>query len=96
MYGPNPTVWTLFMFLHFFVAVVFIGFGAWAYSNLSLGNSYTVQVGVMILMAILWFVLYFAGRMGKHKGKDEMQLLCNFMKNVLEIESPMLKNCNQD
>ncbi|NNL16653.1 MAG: GTP-binding protein, partial [Flavobacteriaceae bacterium] len=33
LFGPNPTVWTMFMFLHFFVAVVFIGFAAWAYSN---------------------------------------------------------------
>jgi len=85
LFGPNPTVWTLFMFLHFFVAVVSIGFGAWAYSNWSLDNSYMVQVGVMILMIVLWFTLYFAGRMGKLKGKDEMHLLHNFMNTVLKL-----------
>ncbi len=85
LFGPNPTVWTMFMFLHFFVAVVFIGFGIWAYSNWSLDDSYIMQLFVMILMVILWFVLYFAGRLGKHKGKDEMHLLHDFMKKSLNI-----------
>ena len=85
LFGPNPTVWTLFMFLHFFVAVVFIGFGAWAYSNWSLENSYGIQLGVMVIMVVLWFVLYIAGRMGKHEGKDEMHLLHDFMRDTLRI-----------
>lgn len=85
LFGPNPTVWTMFMFLHFFVAVVFIGFGIWAYSNWSLDNSYIMQLFVMFLMVILWFVLYFAGRLGKHKGRDEMHLLHDFMKKSLNI-----------
>ena len=85
LFGPNPTVWTLFMFLHFFVAVVFIGFGAWAYANWSLESSYGIQIGVMVLMVVLWFVLYFAGRMGKSTGKDEMHLLHNFMNKTLKL-----------
>lgn len=85
LFGPNPTVWTMFMFLHFFVAVVFVGFGIWAYSNWSLDDSYIMQIFVMFLMVILWFALYFAGRLGKHKGKDEMYLLHDFMKKSLNI-----------
>ena len=85
LFGPNPTVWTLFMFLHFFVAVVFIGFGAWAYSNWSLENSYGIQIGVMVFMMVLWFVLYFAGRIGKATGKDEMHLLHDFMNKTLKL-----------
>jgi len=89
LFGPNPTVWTLFMFLHFFVAVIFIGFGVWAYSNWSLKNTYGMQVSVMILMIIIWFALYFAGRMGRLKGKDEMHELHDFMNNVLK-KSPKI------
>lgn len=84
LFGPSPTVWTLFVFLHFFVAVIFIGFGAWAYSNWSLKNPYGIQLGIMILMVALWFALYFAGRIGKHKGKDEMHLLYDFMNSILK------------
>ncbi len=86
LFGPNPTVWTMFMFLHFFVAVLFIGFLVWAYSNWSLENSYGIQLGVMILMIVLWFVLYFAGRMGKKSGMDEMHLLHHFMRDTLRSE----------
>lgn len=85
LFGPNPTIWTMFMFLHFFVAVVFIGFGAWAYSNWSLETPFGLQIGVMILMVILWFALYFTGRLGKRKGKGEMHQLYGFMKDVLNI-----------
>jgi hypothetical protein len=85
LFGPNPTVWSLFMFLHFFVAVIFIGFGVWAYSNWSLKNPYGMQVSVMFLMVLVWFLLYFAGRMGRLKGKDEMHLLHDFMNHVLKL-----------
>ncbi len=85
LFGPSPTVWTLFMFLHFFVAVIFIGFGAWAYANWSLGNSFGIQIGIMILMVLSWIALYFAGRLGKKKGKPEMRDLHNFMNKSLNI-----------
>lgn len=82
-FGPNPSVWTLFMFLHFAVATVFILFGIWAYSNWSLNNSYNLQLGISILMILCWFALYFAGRMGKTKGRKQMRELYNFMEDVL-------------
>ncbi|WP_400080706.1 GTP-binding protein [Winogradskyella sp. R77965] len=83
LFGPNPTVWTLFMFLHFIVAGLFIGFGIWAYTNVTLGNSYAVQLFLTLIMVIIWFVLYIAGRMGKAKGKPEMYKLHGFMKETL-------------
>ena len=82
-FGPNPSVWTLFMFLHFAVATVFIIFGIWAYSNWSLNNPYKSQLGVTITMVLCWFVLYFAGRMGKAKGTEQMRELYNFMEDIL-------------
>ncbi|RLD26828.1 MAG: GTP-binding protein [Bacteroidetes bacterium] len=91
LFGPNPTVWTMFMFFHFLVAVLFIGFGAWAYSNWSLENSYGIQIGIMVLMTVLWFVLYFAGRLGGKKGMDEMFLLHGFMRDTLKGEVGNLK-----
>ncbi len=86
LFGPNPTVWTMFMFLHFFVAVVFIGFGAWAYSSWSLDNSYGIQIGVMILMTISWLILYAVGRIGKKTGMEDMHSLHHFMRDTLRSE----------
>jgi len=85
VFGPNPTLWTLFMFIHFVVAGMFIIIGIWAYSSVSLQRPFHLQVGLMILIVILWFVLYFAGRIGKQKGKPQMKELHDFMMKVLKI-----------
>ncbi|KAA3621907.1 MAG: GTP-binding protein [Flavobacterium sp.] len=85
VFGPKPAVWTMFMFLHFVVVTLFIGFGIWGYTRASLEEPYAVQILLMGLMILAWFTLYFAGRMGKAAGKDEMHLLYNFMKETLEI-----------
>ena len=85
LFGPNPTVWTLFMFLHFVVIGVFIAFAIWTYSNSALGKDYMLQTWGMLFMVIIWFVLYFAGRMGRTSNKDEMLALYNFMKSKLDI-----------
>ncbi|NNC50823.1 MAG: GTP-binding protein, partial [Flaviramulus sp.] len=33
LFGPNPTVWSLFIFLHFLIAGLFIAFGIWTYTK---------------------------------------------------------------
>lgn len=86
LFGPNPTVWTMFMFFHFIVASLFIVFGIWAYSNWSLDNPFLIQCAMMILMIIIWFVLYYGGRMGKAKGNEEMHELYDFMKKTLGVD----------
>ncbi|WP_397361923.1 GTP-binding protein [Olleya sp. R77988] len=84
LFGPNPTVWTLFMFLHFAVAGLFIAFCIWAYSNYALKVDYNLQVWGMVLMVILWFVLYFSGRISKSSNQKEMTDLYTFMSEVLD------------
>lgn len=84
LFGPNPTVWTMFMFMHFIVAGLFFGFGVWAYTNITLNNSYGLQLTLTLFMVVLWFVLYFAGRFGRAKGKPEMQKLHAFMQETLK------------
>lgn len=84
LFGPNPTVWTMFMFFHFIVAGLFIGFGIWAYTNWTLNTDYAIQLFVCILMVALWVALYFGGRLGKATGRDQMVLLHNFMNTLLE------------
>ena len=83
LFGPNPTVWTMFMFFHFIVAGLFIGFGIWAYTNWTLETDYAIQLFIAILMIVLWVALYFGGRLGKATGRDQMVLLHNFMNSLL-------------
>lgn len=83
VFGPNPSLWTFFMFLHFGVATIFIILGIWGYSSSSLNKPYSLQLGLMGFMTLLWFVLYFFGRAGKQKGKPQTQYLYRFMMDVL-------------
>jgi hypothetical protein len=78
LFGPNAKLWTFFMFLHFLVAGVFIGAGIWAYVNWSLDQPIGVPVFLILLMILFWIILYFAGRLGKDKGKKQMRVLYNF------------------
>ncbi|WP_034061561.1 hypothetical protein [Lacinutrix jangbogonensis] len=86
LFGPNPTVWTLFMFLHFVVIGLFFGFGVWAYTNWSLDTNYATQLFLVCLMAIVWLVLYFGGRIGKKTGTDQMHELHHFMRDILRSQ----------
>jgi len=83
LFGPNPTIWTLFMFLHFIVICLFIGFGIWTYINWSLDKSYTIQLFLTFLMIMVWFAIYFGGRIGKKTGTDQMHELHGFMRDTI-------------
>ncbi|WP_439152566.1 GTP-binding protein [Winogradskyella sp.] len=83
LFGPNPTVWTMFMFFHFAVAGFFIGFAIWAYVNWSLDSNYAVQLFVTLFMIVIWFALYFSGRLGKKAGMEQMHELHHFMRDTL-------------
>jgi hypothetical protein len=83
LFGPNPTLWTFFMFLHFGVATLFIIFGIWAYSSAALGKPFGWLLGAMGAMVVLWFFFYAMGRAGKKKGKPQMGELHFFLMNVL-------------
>lgn len=85
LFGPSPTVWTFFMFLHFLVACLFIGFGIWAYTNATLNTSYAIQLAMLFFMVIIWVVLYVAGRWGKATGKPEMIALHDFLNRTIGL-----------
>lgn len=85
LFGPNPTVWTLFMFLHFVVVGIFIAFAIWTYSNSILNKDFVLQIWGMLFMFVLWFVLYFSGRIGRTSNKDEMIVLYKYMNSKLNI-----------
>ncbi|QKX07252.1 GTP-binding protein [Aquimarina sp. TRL1] len=86
LFGPSPTVWTLFMFLHFIVAAIFIACSIWTYSNWSLGTDYGIQLFLTLFMVLVWFILYAAGRIGRATGKKEMYFLYDFMNHTLQLK----------
>lgn len=85
LFGPSPTVWTLFMFFHFVTASLFLGFGVWTYSNWSLNTGFITPLLLMFLMVGVWIFLYISGRFGKQKGQEQMHELHDFMNTVLKL-----------
>lgn len=84
VFGPNPTLWTFFMFLHFGVATLFIILAIFAYSKHALGHNITALVAGMLLMLVIWIAFYMFGRLGKEKGKPQMQQLYHYLEELLE------------
>lgn len=83
LFGPNPTLWTFFMFLHFGVATLFIILGIWAYVSATLDKPYFPQVALMVVLTLIWIALYIFGRLGKRKGRPQMETLHRFMMDII-------------
>jgi len=84
LFGPEPTLWTLFMFLHFMVAGIFTIFSAIAYSNYMLKLPTTIDFFVMAIMVVVWFLLYFIARQIRFKGYGQMNELEGKFLKILE------------
>lgn len=84
LFGPSQTLWTFFMFLHFLVAGVFIIFGMILYSNLTLKQPFIMDLLVMGLMVIVWFLLYFIARQIRSNGYGQMDELEALFLKILE------------
>ena len=84
LFGPEPTLWTLFMFLHFMVAGIFVVFCGIAYSNYILKQPTTMDFVVMGLMVFVWFLLYFIARQIRLKGNCQMNDLEEKFNKILE------------
>ncbi|MGW9684032.1 GTP-binding protein [Flagellimonas sp. 2504JD1-5] len=83
VFGPNPTLWTFFMFLHFGVGTIFLILVAFAYSNHSLGKDIKLWIAGMVFLVIIWFALYAFGRLGRAKGKPQMNQLKAYLKDLI-------------
>lgn len=83
LFGPEAGLWTMFMFLHFVVAGIFIMFLTFAYSNWVMHQSYVLDIIVMILMLVAWFALYFFARLNRKNGMPQARKLNRLMEEVL-------------
>ncbi len=83
LFGPNPSVWTLFIAIY--AAVGFGGMVAliWGYSQYTLGMDASVLWLAPIAAGIgltAWIVAWF----GQRLGRDQMIILQRFLENTVE------------
>ncbi|WP_396192340.1 hypothetical protein [Flavobacterium sp.] len=84
LFGPDQTVWTFFMFLHFIVAGIFIVFGMFAVSDWMLKVSITSDLVVMGLMVVVWFLLYFIAKQIRYNGRHQIHELMRLFLRIIE------------
>ncbi len=84
LFGPDQSVWTFFMFMHFIVAGIFLIFMMVAYSNWTLKEPFVIDLAVMGFMVVFWFLLYFQARINRKKCSPQMYKLEDLMNRVLE------------
>nr|WP_299346421.1 GTP-binding protein [Allomuricauda sp.] len=84
VFGPNPTLWTFFIFLHFGIGTLFVILAVFAYSNYSLGHDITIWMVGMVFLVVIWFALYAFGRLGKSKGKPQMRQLRDYLDELIQ------------
>lgn len=84
LFGPEQLLWTLFMFLHFIVAGLFLVFSMMAYTHWSLNQSIVLDIVVMTFMVVFWILLYVIARINREKGVPQMHELEDLMYKVLE------------
>ena len=84
LFGPEQLLWTLFMFLHFVIAGLFLIFAMMAYTHWSLKQSTVLDFSIMAIMVAFWFSLYFMARLNREQGVPQMHELEDLMHKVLE------------
>lgn len=82
-FGPDPALWTLFMFLHFGLALASITIIIIAYANYALDKSFTFQLVLLILILLIWIGLYVFARVNRHRGIHQAKMLLQKAKGIL-------------
>ena len=83
LFGPKPQVWTLFMFVHFVVATMFLGFGVMTYVRYRLDENLIFPIAMLVALPLIWVLLYFLGKIGKGTGKKQMKELHDFLISII-------------
>ena len=82
-FGPDPSLWTLFMFLHFGLALASITLMVVAYANYTLQKNFVFQLVFLLLIVVIWIGLYVFARVNRSKGKGQAKMLLQIAKEIL-------------
>ncbi len=81
--GPNPSTYTLTMFIFFGAGTTIVLSLMWLFSLMTLGHDYSVALTVIafavVLIALVFTIIY----NGRRKALSQMQLLRDFVNSVL-------------
>ena len=82
LYGPRPSVWTMFVFFYSFIAFAILFVSIFGLSYMSLGKSSAILWLIPVLI-LVFLSLYRVSATGKKLGKDEMRTLHKFLESCI-------------
>jgi hypothetical protein len=78
LYGPNPTVWTMFVFFYSIIGILIMIATIIGFANRSIGESCMILWLVPILIMV-FLSLYLTSYIGQKKGHDQVEELHHFL-----------------
>lgn len=82
-FGPDPNLWTLFMFIHFFLGLSFIGLLVWLYTNITLDHSNILVYILGALIVLSWIGLYMFARQNRQKAAPQSKQLLKVLAKLI-------------
>lgn len=83
LFGPKPSVWTLFLFFYLAVGLVGMVFSMYGFSKWSLGTFSYAIYGLPVALVVM-STAYFMGKSGEKLGEDQILILKQFFKAALK------------
>ena len=83
LYGPSPSVWTMFVFFYAIITLVTVIVTIIGFANLSIDESGKILWALPFLI-ILILSIYVTSYFGQLKGKDQIEEINHFFLTILE------------
>lgn len=80
MYGPHPSIWTMFVFFYSIIAFAFLVITIIGFSNRSIGNSGAI-LWLLPVLLLVFSSLYATSYFGQKKGEHQMKTLQDFFES---------------
>lgn len=82
--GPRPAVWSMFMFIYFFVGTIGFFIAMFGFSKWSLGE-YSNLVLALPISILFMLTAYMSGKYGERLGHDQVEILKQFVRDALQL-----------
>ena len=82
LYGPNPNIWTMFMFGYLAIGILALFISIIGFSRVSLGMPAPI-LWVLPALGIAAFVLYMVGQFGQKLGVEQTFTLHHFVEESI-------------
>ena len=83
LYGPNPTLWTIFFLTYGALGMLSLFAAAWGFSLWSLGKDASILWAVPLLVGLA-LLLYLASQVGQKLGAQQMFDIHHFYEDITQ------------